>query len=222
LYEKQQLDMLMKNPSMFVDLTLLAFILIYGLVHLPLDLLMLVKKTNIHYPNPKFRNTWIGFFFIVPSLAFWFYLIIMPIISLVTARNFYTIIPIPTLIQDTLRIIGCMSLNIGLFVACLGRIGRGLYLTKTEPKLATNWGHSIVRHPSYFMYILSFVALPLLTLDPLTFWLWIGIFAYNIVAKDEETALLAHFGSEYEDYMLRVGRFFPKFKKKNKVKREIN
>ena len=122
---------------------------------------------------------------------------------------------IPPSIQFPLVISGIIITSIGLIVGCLGRIGRGAYLRKDEATLATNWGHAIVRHPEYFMYITGFIGLPLVALSPYLLILLIGIPGYVITAKNEEEVLIEAFGEGYLDYIKKVGRFFPKLRKKD-------
>ena len=104
-------------------------------------------------------------------------------------------------------------MSIGLIVGCLGRIGRGAYLAKEDAKLATNWGHAIVRHPSYFLYITGFIGLPFAAFSPYLFILLFGIPGYIATARNEEKVLIEKFGAEYEKYMKKVGRFHVKIRR---------
>ena len=89
-----------------------------------------------------------------------------------------------------------------------------VYLTRERAKLSTNWGHAIVRHPSYFLYITGFIGIPFTALSPYLFILYLGIPGYIISARNEEESLLEVFGDEYRVYQQRVGMFFMRFKKK--------
>jgi len=178
-----------------------------------LDVYMLLKRNSPPYPNPSFSSFFVGFSVVVPTLFFWFYLFFAPIFFLAKGLNLYRF-SFSYPIELSLMIIGIALMSIGLVIACLGRIARGAYLAKNEKKLIISLGHAIVRHPEYFMYIISFFALPLITLSPYTLILLIGIPGYIALTKIEEKALLAAFGDEYKKYMKRVGRFFPKFSKK--------
>lgn len=112
--------------------------------------------------------------------------------------------------------IGLVLLSVGLLIECLGRIGRGAYLARNESKLATNWGHSIVRHPSYFMYITGFIGLPLASLSPYLLILLIGIPGYILTTIHEEKVLKEAFGEKFTKYKKKVGMLFPKIKYKLK------
>ena len=85
-------------------------------------------------------------------------------------------------------------------------------MARDERKLATSLGHAVVRHPEYFMYVICFVSLFLVTLSPYLLPLLLGIPGYISISIKEEKTLLQHFENEYEEYMKKVGRFFPKFK----------
>ncbi|MBY9000768.1 MAG: hypothetical protein KGD64_07645 [Candidatus Heimdallarchaeota archaeon] len=108
--------------------------------------------------------------------------------------------------------IGSIFMFLGLVVGCLGRISRGIYLSKNGPKLATKWGHAIVRHPSYFLYITGFVGLPLVAFSPYLLILIFGVPGYLITIKHEEEGLLDYFDEEYIEYCENVGKIIPKIK----------
>ena len=192
---------------------LIFYVLIYILFHLPFDILMLIKKKSAKYPNAPFESFFEGFFFVVPSLGFWFYLFIAPLYSLIKKQNIFNFEYFPDRIILWLRIFGAILLSVGLLIACLGRIGRNFYLARETPILATNWGHVIVRHPEYFMYITGFIGLPLLTLQIFLLPLLFGIWGYIRTIKHEEDLLIQTFGLEYQEYMKKVGALFPKFRK---------
>ena len=103
---------------------------------------------------------------------------------------------------------------LGSIVGCLGRISRGVYLSKDEPELATKWGHAIVRHPSYFLYITGFVGLPLVTFSPYLLILLFGIPGYLITIKYEEEGLLEFFDEKFIEYRENVGKIIPKIRKR--------
>ncbi|MHA1345291.1 MAG: methyltransferase family protein [Candidatus Heimdallarchaeaceae archaeon] len=103
---------------------------------------------------------------------------------------------------------------LGLIVGCLGRIDRGVYLSKDEPVLATKLGHAIVRHPSYFLYITGFIGLPLASFSPYLLLLLFGIPGYLITIKYEEEGLLEFFGEEYIEYCENVGKIIPKIRRR--------
>lgn len=198
------------------DLThffLIAFFCVYFLTHIPLDIYMLIKKGKVSYPSTSFGSFLEGASVFLSTVFFWLYIIIAPILYFTKGILFLTVYFLPV-VQFILVIVGMFLMTIGSIIASLGRIGRGAYLAKDKPKLATKWGHAIVRHPEYFMYIVGFVGLPLVALSPYLLILVLGIPGYIIAAKIEERVLIDEFGEEYENYMKRVGRFFPKIKKR--------
>ncbi|MHA1399760.1 MAG: hypothetical protein ACTSQE_05410 [Candidatus Heimdallarchaeaceae archaeon] len=149
-----------------VNYSLLGYLMIYSLVHFPLDAIMLLKRGKASYSNPSFPSPIEAILIIIPTGSFWLYLIIAPCISLVLHKDIYTWSLIPEKIILPFRLVGAVLMGIGLIVGCLGRIGRWTYISYDKAKLSTNWGHAIVRHPAYFMYILSFIGLPLITMSP--------------------------------------------------------
>jgi protein-S-isoprenylcysteine O-methyltransferase Ste14 len=81
-------------------------------------------------------------------------------------------------------------------------------------KLVT-WGpFRLVRHPSYFSYILMFIGLFLLWPNLLTVICLVGIPGYFGVASEEESSLASQFGAEYREYQKRTGRLFPKLRRR--------
>lgn len=191
---------------------LIAFFCFYFLTHIPLDIYMLIRKGKASYPSTSFSSFLEGASVFIPTVIFWMYIIIAPILYLTKGILFLTVY-LPSNVQLVLIIFGIILMTIGVVIASLGRIGRGAYLTKDTPKLATNWGHAIVRHPEYFMYIVGFVGLPLVALSPYLLFLLLGIPGYIISAKIEEEALIEEFGNEYKNYIKKVGRFFLKIRK---------
>jgi protein-S-isoprenylcysteine O-methyltransferase Ste14 len=177
---------------------------------------MLTKKTKVKYPSSSFKSIFESISVFFPTVFFWAYIVLAPIIYKTREVLFLTIY-FPKIVQIILVLTGMFLMTIGAIIAALGRIGRGFYLAKEEPKLATKWGHAIVRHPEYTMYILCFLGIPLVSLSPYLFVFLIGIPGYVITAKNEEKVLLEEFGDEYKEYMLRVGRFFPRKRKKLKL-----
>jgi protein-S-isoprenylcysteine O-methyltransferase Ste14 len=197
-----------------INFFLIAFFSIYFITHIPFDIYMLLKKGKASYPSTSFNSFLEGASVFFSTVFFWLYIIIAPILYL-TRDILFLAVQFPTIVQITLVIFGMILMTIGIIIASLGRIGRGAYLTKDEPKLATKWGHAIVRHPEYFMYIVSFVGLPFIALSPYLLILLLGIPGYIIAAKIEERVLIEEFGDEYKNYMKRVGRFFLKIRKKD-------
>ena len=193
------------------------YLIVYILSHFPLDIIMYIKNNGIEYPNPPFRNSLETFLFVGSSISFWICVSIFPVLSFLFGMNLFTIQFFEFIISDlklVVQLIGCIILTIGLIIGCLGRIGRGLYLSKKTPTLAKSWGHSIIRHPSYFHYISGFIGLPLFTFNPFYLLFVLGIPAYINVALTEDNVLESKFGEEFRVYKKKVGLLLPKFKKK--------
>jgi protein-S-isoprenylcysteine O-methyltransferase Ste14 len=200
----------------FISAFLISYLSIYLIFHLPLDIMMLIKRGGAKYPSPPFKNFIQGITFVLPSLFFWFYVAIIPFFCLFYGIDLFSLgllEVIPSVFSSTFQVIGISILSIGLIIDCLGRIGRGTYLKNQKPVLSTTWGHAVVRHPSYFHYITGFIGLPLITFNPFLLFLLIGIYGYLCVIDIEEEALIQHFGEEYIKYMNIVGKLFTKLRK---------
>lgn len=192
---------------------LLGYISIYILSHAPLDLIMLFRKKKVSYPGPPFEHVREAFFYLLASSIFLIYIYTTPFIALKTQTDVFTKIDLPTHLEFILRALGMLTMILGMLIAVFGRIGRGFYLCHPQPKLTTTWGHRIIRHPEYFMYITGFIGLPLLTQNFYLLFLLTGIYPYYRIASYEERQLLLLFGSLYRQYQDKVGMFFPKIRK---------
>lgn len=83
--------------------------------------------------------------------------------------------------------------------------------TKTEQKLVTTGPYSRVRHPLYSAHNIFNLGMVLLTANiPLIIFAIIGVPLTYVRMKDEERMMIEQFGSEYEEYIERTGRIFPK------------
>ncbi|MHA1674840.1 MAG: methyltransferase family protein [Promethearchaeota archaeon] len=200
-----------------ITVFLLSYDALYIISHAPLDLVMICRKKNSRYPSPSFHKIHDAFFYTIASFLFLVYIYTAPIRAFSKGTDIYSTIflsfPLIPSVSNILRIIGMLMMSFGMILAVFGRIGRGLYLNHKKPRLTTSWGHKIVRHPEYFMYITGFIGLPLLTLN---FWLLIllvGILPYYRIAKYEENGLILLFGEEFLKYQQSVGMFFPKLNK---------
>jgi protein-S-isoprenylcysteine O-methyltransferase Ste14 len=204
----------MLNLAEFSNYFFLAYLSLYVLTHFPFDIYMLLRRDKASYPIQRFESTLEGLSVVLASFLFWFYLVFSPTVVLSSGNNIFVLENVSDEIRMPFIISGVVIMSLGLIVGCLGRIGRGAYLAKQEAKLSTNWGHAIVRHPSYFLYITGFIGLPFAAFSPYLFVLLLGIPGYIVIAKNEEEALIKEFGTEYEDYMKKVGRFFIKIRRK--------
>jgi protein-S-isoprenylcysteine O-methyltransferase Ste14 len=78
--------------------------------------------------------------------------------------------------------------------------------------------YSRLRHPRYVEFMLSFLALGLLTGALGIFVLAIvTVLLYLIVAPLEEQELREHYGAEYDAYTREVPRFVPRLRRRNKL-----
>ena len=202
----------MYQAENIMNIYFLTYLCVYIVIHIPFDVVMLLKKGKASYPTPSFKSTLESLSVVLPSVFFWLYLLFSPIVFFSSGKNIFVLEIIPTTAQLPLVIIGIIIMSIGLIVGCLGRIGRGIYLARDKAKLSTNWGHAIVRHPSYFLYITGFIGIPFAALSPYLFLLCLGIPGYIITTKYEELALIEAFGQEYKEYQKKVRRFL--FKKR--------
>ena len=204
----------MANVSLLRQIILLIYFVIYIATHIPLDIYMLKNRGIAKYPRPSFNSIIEGILVVVPTILFWIYLIVSPIVYFISSNSFLTLELSDETVQLTFLIIGSIFLMIGLLVGCLGRISRGFYLSRDEPELSTKLGHAIVRHPEYFMYITSFIGLPFLVSSPYLLVLLLGIVGYVITIKYEEEQLLETFGDEYKEYSQKVGKIVPRIVKR--------
>ncbi|MHA1519822.1 MAG: methyltransferase family protein [Promethearchaeota archaeon] len=205
-----------------ITIFLICYDATYILSHAPLDLIMLCRKKLARYPSPNFPKIHDAFFYTIASYLFLLYIYIAPLIAYSKGVDIYSTIALPSplsyslsysillALSNFIRIIGMVIMAVGVFLAILGRFGRGLYLNHENPRLTTTWGHRIIRHPEYFMYITGFIGLPLLTLNYWLIILVVGILPYYRIAKYEENGLIVLFGEEFIDYQQKVGMFFPK------------
>jgi protein-S-isoprenylcysteine O-methyltransferase Ste14 len=193
---------------------LISYLSFYLLIHVPLDFFMLIRKGKAIYPRASFSSLFEGISIVIPTLIFWLFLLVTPIVYFVSDISILTLTSVDETIQLPAFIIGSIFMFLGLIIGCLGRINRGVYLSKDEPKLATKLGHAFVRHPSYFLYITGFIGLPLVVFSPYLLILLFGIPGYLITIKYEEEGLLEFFEEEYIEYCENVGKIIPKIRKR--------
>jgi protein-S-isoprenylcysteine O-methyltransferase Ste14 len=121
-----------------------------------------------------------------------------------------------------LQIVG-IALSAGCLVILIG-VGRKLAvrvyrLGAEERELMTTGFHRYVQHPFYLQFLLLPVGLFLLTLNYLAVLVFIS---YNTLwgprfitswAGEEEAEMRRRHGSDYEAYVARTGRFFPRLRR---------
>ncbi|MFW9795355.1 MAG: methyltransferase family protein [Candidatus Thorarchaeota archaeon] len=83
--------------------------------------------------------------------------------------------------------------------------------TKAVHSLVTTGPYSRVRHPLYSVHNLFNLGMVFLTANiPLIVFALIGVPITYARMRDEERMMIEKFGSDYESYMERTGRIFPK------------
>lgn len=87
-------------------------------------------------------------------------------------------------------------------------------VTRRDSSLITSGPYRYVRHPFYLSFLLGITGVGLATAN---WFVWlVGLVPFGfIVARTriEEAKLVERFGVEYQEYMRRVGRFFPRLKR---------
>lgn len=122
-------------------------------------------------------------------------------------------LPLPTAVRwlGVSTGLGCSYLMYWT-LSSLGRNLTDTVVTRRDATLVTRGPYRWVRHPFYVTAALLMASVTLLTangLIGLTSLIVLGMLA--IRTPKEEARLLERFGREYEDYMTRTGRFFPRF-----------
>jgi protein-S-isoprenylcysteine O-methyltransferase Ste14 len=81
-----------------------------------------------------------------------------------------------------------------------------------DHRLVTNGPYRWVRHPLYSAFLLIFASLTLISASWLIGLLWLAMTALDILARvsTEESLMQQQFGGEYQSYMQKTGRFFPR------------
>jgi protein-S-isoprenylcysteine O-methyltransferase Ste14 len=135
-------------------------------------------------------------------------------------------IPLPLAVSSQIRVwmlaLGSLLYFPGMLFALWGRLALGRnYFVSTgfgaqlfaEHQLVTHGPYAIVRHPMYTGIILA--ALGSLLIYATWTTLLFACFAplMTVRAHREETALVAEFGDQWQEYCRRVPAFFPKLRK---------
>ena len=111
---------------------------------------------------------------------------------------------------------GCLAILIGVGRKLAVRVYR---LGAEERALMTTGLHRYVQHPFYLQFLLLPVGLFLLTLNYLAVLVFIS---YNTLwgprfitswANEEEAEMRRRHGSDYDAYVARTGRFFPRLRR---------
>ncbi len=82
------------------------------------------------------------------------------------------------------------------------------------PKSIVTYGaYAKFRHPFYTSFLMSLIATLLIAPGPLTLLnlVWGFVVMNTTAAREEKRLSESEFGSEYQEYMTKTGRFFPKW-----------
>jgi protein-S-isoprenylcysteine O-methyltransferase Ste14 len=87
-----------------------------------------------------------------------------------------------------------------------------LLRVRAQHTLITDGPYRWVRHPMYSAFYLLHIAVALLTANAFLAFTWLGGLTLVVArrVRDEEAMLIEAFGAEYEQYMERTARFFPR------------
>jgi len=129
----------------------------------------------------------------------------------------FTELTISSGIDAVLIGLGLFLIIVGIFLFIWSVTARGRYSVSWEMprnhRLVT-WGpYRYIRHPSYAGYFMMFVALPLLTKNPVHLLPLMAIPGYLRLVEAEERLLTARFGEEYLRYAASTGRFIPRIQR---------
>ena len=88
---------------------------------------------------------------------------------------------------------------------------------KDDHKLIEVGPYRTVRHPMYTVFIVFTISIAIITTNLLCIICSILIScSFPSITKSEELMLIDAFGDEYQSYMKRTGRFFPRIRRKSK------
>ena len=127
----------------------------------------------------------------------------------------WSAMPIPVWLRWAgVAIAGCTGLLVWWTFQNLGKNLTDTVVTRRDSALVTSGPYRFVRHPFYLAFLLGLIGVGLAMAN---WFVWlVGVVPFGfIVARTriEEAKLVERFGIEYQEYMLRVGRFFPRFKR---------
>ena len=170
------------------------------------------SKQNIPYNKFFLALVGIGYFSIWP---FWVGGIVFLFLNQYYSTFDFATFFLPK--ASFLQVAGLMILYVGtvFFTWSIGFAGKYLRPSISgvcnEHRLVQDGPLGIVRHPYYVSYVLILVglSLTLVTLCPLVFMLCV-IIGTGPTAKAEEEQLATLVGEEYQQYLNRVGKFFPR------------
>ncbi len=182
----------------FVWATLTFLLILYFAIHIPLDIAMSRRKTELtthDVEEDQQANSTLG----ISSLTIWL--------------GWLYYILYPTQGESTLQIVAVVFVAAGTVIAIWARILRGIHshswgLSKDTP-LVTSGPYSLIRHPTYTFYFILSVFLPIATGYWVLLVTTISIYGYSRAVIVEEEMLVKHFGKAYEEYQKKTKKFIP-------------
>ncbi len=211
----------MFDQHLIAEILTFCLILFFS-IHLFYDLRMTLSRKRrdvavIGLPRPRGGFTLVAY---GASIFFWLMFFISPGLLFIGAyESVFAPFIIRSIYQLWIQLVGACLLIMGVLLADLGRIARGImapsWAMPENYQLVTTGAYGFVRHPLYLSYILMSFGLFLLLSNILLLGCFVGLLCYYIPAKKEEEMLLEKFGMHYEEYKCRVGIFFPKIRKKD-------
>lgn len=211
----------MFDQHLIAEFLIFCLILFFS-VHLFYDLRMIRsrKRRNVAVigpPRPRGGPTLVAY---GASYFFWLLFFISPGLLFIGAyESVFAPLIFQFLHQLWIQLVGACLIIMGVLLADLGRISRGImapsWAMPENYQLVTTGAYGLVRHPLYFSSILMSLGLFFLLSNILLLGCFIGLLCYYFPAKKEEEMLLERFGRQYKEYKSRVGMFFPKIRKKD-------
>ena len=124
----------------------------------------------------------------------------------------WSAMPIPFALRWVgVALAGCTGLLVWWTFHNLGKNLTDTVVTRRDSSLITSGPYRFVRHPFYLAFLLGITGVGLVTANWFVWFVGLVPFGF-IVARTriEEAKLVERFGIEYQEYMRRVGRFFPR------------
>ncbi len=126
---------------------------------------------------------------------------------------------LPNSTTGTLRVVGIIVAGLGALIVFIaigehGRVNRDLPNAVPTPKssaeLIQSGLYRCIRHPIYTGVLVAFGGITLYNghLGVIVLWVVMVIF-FTLKSRFEEQLLQQQYGTAYQDYMLRTGRFLP-------------
>ena len=129
-------------------------------------------------------------------------------------RMVWSAMPIPIWLRWVgVAIAGCTGLLVWWTFHNLGKNLTDTVVTRKNSSLVISGPYRFVRHPFYLSFLLGLTGVSLAMAN--WFVLLAGFVPFGFIVvrtRIEEAKLVERFGVEYQEYMLRVGRFFPRIK----------